>query len=176
MDLFLEKILDSKYLKSDTKDKLNKMYDDSKVLFATYLGEKVDFYDLLELRKFIFPLSFTSHYFSTEEYEDLVEKAKKKIKFYEKIKEIKEKPVTRYSSGEEDYQILKELLNDEIISLIMHNSKNFDVYLIDNSIAKVEWKNDKGDDAYNAFYTHQKIKPEAIELIARKNKDLRKSI
>lgn len=171
--LIPQSILKSSFFSKKQKKILHIQYKGKKI-FATIFKDNIDIYDIKNIKSFIYPVPAIS----MDEYEDYEHTAKTNIDFYERLKDIDKKD-SKYKESllfslENDY-------NDELNNLLMKRGK-YDIWLIDNTIAKVNWEDDPGGNTGNTFIgfdnansvmTSSKINPEALELIVAGGKNLK---
>ena len=144
-------------------------------IFATKIGSNVDVYDIANIKNKVYLVPAATF----DNYKNFKSIAMKKIRFYERMRAI-EKESDKRIIGMEIYELEKDY-NNELNNLMQHHG-NYDIWLIDNDIANVQWHADEfgieGDlvidysDA-GSVLTYDKIPPKALELIVASGRNVK---
>lgn len=168
-------IAKSPYFDDEFKQQVDDSYKKPKI-FATTFKDEIDVYDLLNVKQSIYAIPAIS----VDDWENYEERAKEKIDFNWYLTRINDPKTSAVDKAKFIHEAEFELAN--AINELYKEHGKYDVWLIDNNIAKVNWKEDPfgGEtDAEGSVYgnssvmTSQPIKPEALELIVASGKNIK---
>lgn len=157
-------------------------------IFATPFGNSIDAYSIMNITSRVFPLPMISNAFTEEEYEILADETKEKSGFNNMAKKAKEDYEAMKARGSkyaemsyyEEMEEIERKFNSYFNRVCLEAARNFDIWLIDNEIARCEWEEDPNgyDDTVGetAYMTSEPISTDAIELLVPNNTPMRGEI
>lgn len=162
--LIPQSILNSKQFSKESRIIFNEYNNNKKCIYLIPFKDEIDFYDIENIKNYVFPLPLIANGFSYSEIEDLIEDIKIKMKYAERFKNVH-----NLKYGMEEYDIINNELQNRLNTVFKREGREFDVWIIDTEIQNINPIEDEGgyneDTLESAYYVTKKISPKALTLI-----------